>query len=75
MNLGLLVALENADKILSYIQLIFNTGPYGDPLSVVRSNPKPFEDLASRKCAYIIIIFSMHRISFLVNFDLLRGLV
>ena len=31
MNLGLLVALENADKVLSNIQPIFNTGPYGDP--------------------------------------------
>ena len=31
MNLGLLVALENADKHLSDIQRIFNTGPYGDP--------------------------------------------
>ena len=31
MNLGLLVALENADKVLSNIQRIFNTGPYGDP--------------------------------------------
>ena len=31
MTLGLLVALENADKHLSNIQRIFNTGPYGDP--------------------------------------------
>ena len=31
MNLGLLVALENADKVLPNIQRIFNTGPYGDP--------------------------------------------
>jgi hypothetical protein len=31
MNLGLLMALENADKVLSNIQPIFNTGPYGDP--------------------------------------------
>ena len=31
MNLGLLVALENADKVLSNTQRIFNTGPYGDP--------------------------------------------
>ena len=31
MNLGLLVALENAHKVLSNIQRIFNTGPYGDP--------------------------------------------
>ena len=31
MNLGLLVALENANKILSYIKRIFNNGPYGDP--------------------------------------------
>ena len=31
MTLGLLVALENADKVLSNIQRIFNTGPYGDP--------------------------------------------
>ena len=31
MNLGLLVALENANKVLSNIQRIFNTGPYGDP--------------------------------------------
>ena len=31
MNLGLLVAEKNVDKVLSYIQLIFNTGPYGDP--------------------------------------------
>ena len=31
MNLGLLVALENANKLLSNIQRIFNTGPYGDP--------------------------------------------
>ena len=31
MTLGLLVALENADKHLSDIQRIFNTGPYGDP--------------------------------------------
>ena len=31
MNLGLLVALENADKVLSNIEPIFNTGPYGDP--------------------------------------------
>ena len=31
MNLGLLVALENAHKVLSNIQPIFNTGPYGDP--------------------------------------------
>ena len=31
MNLGLLVALENVDKVLSNIQRIFNTGPYGDP--------------------------------------------
>jgi hypothetical protein len=32
MTLGLLVALENANKVLSDIQRIFNTGPYGDPL-------------------------------------------
>ena len=25
------MALENANKVLSYIQWIFNTGPYGDP--------------------------------------------
>ena len=25
------MALENADKVLSYIQRIFNTGPYRDP--------------------------------------------
>ena len=25
------MALENADKVLSNIQQIFNTGPYGDP--------------------------------------------
>ena len=31
MNLGLLVALENANKVLSNIQRISNTGPYGDP--------------------------------------------
>ena len=31
MTLGLLVASENANKALSYIQLIFSTGPYGDP--------------------------------------------
>ena len=31
MNLGLFVALENADKSVSNIQRIFNTGPYGDP--------------------------------------------
>ena len=31
MTLGLVVALENADKHLSDIQRIFNTGPYGDP--------------------------------------------
>ena len=33
MNLGLLVALEDAHKVLSNIQRIFNTGPYyyGDP--------------------------------------------
>ena len=31
MTLGLLVALENAHKVLSNIQRIFNTGPYGDP--------------------------------------------
>ena len=31
MTLRLLVALENANKILSNIQRIFNTGPYGDP--------------------------------------------
>ena len=31
MSLGLLVALENVNKVLSYIQWIFNTGPYGDP--------------------------------------------
>ena len=31
MNLGLLVALENAHKVLYNIQPIFNTGPYGDP--------------------------------------------
>ena len=31
MNLGLLVALENAHKVLSNIQRIFSTGPYGDP--------------------------------------------
>ena len=31
MTLGLLVALENANKVLSDIQRIFNTGPYGDP--------------------------------------------
>ena len=30
MSLGLLVASENANKVLSYIQRIFNTGPYGD---------------------------------------------
>ena len=30
MNLGLLVALENANKMLPYIQWIFNTGPYGE---------------------------------------------
>ena len=26
-----MVALENANKLLSNIQRIFNTGPYGDP--------------------------------------------
>ena len=31
MNLGLLVAEKNVDKVLSYIQLIFNTGPYEEP--------------------------------------------
>ena len=31
MNLGLLVALEITDKVISKIQRIFNTGPYGDP--------------------------------------------
>ena len=31
MTLGLLVVLENADKVLSNIKRIFNTGPYGDP--------------------------------------------
>ena len=31
MNMGLFVALENANKVLSDIQRIFNTGPYGDP--------------------------------------------
>ena len=31
MTLGFLVALENANKVLSDIQRIFNTGPYGDP--------------------------------------------
>ena len=31
MTLGLLVALENVNKVLSDIQRIFNTGPYGDP--------------------------------------------
>ena len=31
MILGLLVALENANKVLSNIQRIFNTGPYGAP--------------------------------------------
>ena len=31
MNVGLLVALENAHKVLSNSQPIFNTGPYGDP--------------------------------------------
>ena len=25
------MALENANKIVSYIKRIFNTGPYGDP--------------------------------------------
>ena len=35
MNLGLLMALENADKVLSNIEPIFNTGPYGDlPLKI-----------------------------------------
>ena len=35
MTLGLLVALENADKHLSDSQRIFNTGPYGDhPLKI-----------------------------------------
>ena len=34
MSLGLLVALENADKVLSNIQRIFNTGPsWGHVLS------------------------------------------
>ena len=36
MNLGLLVALEKADKVLSNIQTIFNTGPYGDPLLKIK---------------------------------------
>ena len=31
MTMRLLVALENANKVLSDIQRIFNTGPYGDP--------------------------------------------
>ena len=31
MTLGLLVALENVNKVLSDIQRIFNTVPYGDP--------------------------------------------
>ena len=31
MILGLLVVLENANKVFSNIQRIFNTGPYGDP--------------------------------------------
>ena len=35
MTLGLLVGLENADKVLSNMQRIFNTGPYGDtPLKI-----------------------------------------
>ena len=32
LTLALLVASENANKVLSDIQRIFNTGPYGDPL-------------------------------------------
>merc|ERR1711923_365400 len=32
MTLGVLVALENVNKVLSDIQRIFNTVPYGDPL-------------------------------------------
>ena len=31
MTLGLLVALENVNKVSSDIQRIFNTGPYGGP--------------------------------------------
>ena len=31
MTLGLLVALESVNKVLSDIQRIFNTVPYGDP--------------------------------------------
>ena len=31
MNLGLLVALENAHKVFREKGPIFNTGPYGDP--------------------------------------------
>ena len=38
MNLGLLVVLENADKVLSNIQQIFNTGPYGDPPLKIRAS-------------------------------------
>ena len=35
MNLGLLVALENADKVLPNIHRIFNTGPiWGPPLKM-----------------------------------------
>ena len=32
MTLGLLMALEKANEVLSDIQRIFNTGPYGGPL-------------------------------------------
>ena len=36
------MALENANKVLSDIQRIFNTGPYGDPLK-----NQNFENMAS----------------------------
>ena len=36
MNLGLLVALENAHKVFREKGPIFNTGPYGDPSLTIK---------------------------------------
>ena len=42
MTLGLLVALENVNKVLSDIQRIFNTGPYGDPPLKIKISKRGF---------------------------------
>jgi len=42
MTLGLLEVLENVNKVLSNIQRIFNTGPYGGPPLKIKISKSSF---------------------------------